>query len=154
MREKITIKIKKVTSSDQCFGKTPLYASTGAAGADLFACLENDLVVKPGERIGIPTGIAIELPGPEIVALVFARSGLASKRGLALSNGVGVVDSDYRGEIKVLVVNLGKEEVIIQNGERIAQMMFINVGQASFIEVQELDTTLRGEGGFGSTGYK
>ncbi|NLO96603.1 MAG: dUTP diphosphatase, partial [Peptococcaceae bacterium] len=89
---------------------------------------------------------------PDIVALIFARSGLALKHGLALSNGVGVIDSDYRGEIVVLLTNFGQEEVTIRNGDRIAQMIFTNVYQASFIEVTELTSTERNKGGFGSTG--
>jgi len=148
MEKKITVKIKKLRSG----GKEPFYATSGAAGADLYASLENDLVIKPGERLGVPTGIAIELPGPDIVALIFARSGLALKHGLALSNGVGVIDSDYRGEIVVLLTNFGQEEVTIRNGDRIAQMIFTNVYQASFIEVTELTSTERNKGGFGSTG--
>jgi dUTP pyrophosphatase len=152
MENKITVRIKKVKTGGSSGARTPFYASPGAAGADLYACLENDLLVKPGQRVGVPTGIAIELPGPEVAALVFARSGLASKKGLALSNGVGVIDSDYRGEIVVLMVNLGQEEVTVRNGDRIAQMLLIPVCQASFIEAEELGITERGEGGFGSTG--
>jgi len=154
MEEKITVKLKKLNPQGENAGKIPVYATPGAAGADLFASLSEDILLQPGERAAIPTGIAIELPGPEIVALVFARSGLAAKKGLALSNGVGVIDSDYRGEIKVLVTNLGQEEVIIQNGDRIAQILFINVQRALFAEVQELGDSLRGQGGFGSTGHK
>lgn len=151
MESVIEVKIKKVNKEQ---GQVPLYATSGAAGADLYACLDNEMIIKPGERVGIPTGIAIELPGPHVVALVFARSGLASQKGLALSNGVGVIDSDYRGEIKVLVVNLGQEDVKIQNGDRIAQMLFTNVFRAAFAGVEELEDTTRGEGGFGSTGQK
>ncbi|MGI6449802.1 MAG: dUTP diphosphatase [Desulfitobacteriia bacterium] len=154
MDEHIKIKVKRVNSAESKEIAVPRYATQGAAGADLYACLDQDLILKPGERAAIPTGIAIELPTSKLVALVFARSGLASHKGLTLSNGVGVIDSDYRGEIKVLMVNLGQENVIIQNGERIAQLIFINVYQALFIESEELGETLRGEGGFGSTGQK
>lgn len=153
MEEKIKVNIKKVNSQNTApEAKIPFYATPGAAGADLYACMEKEIAVKPGERVRVPTGIAIELPGPEVVALVFARSGLADKKGLALSNGVGVVDSDFRGEIKVLMVNLGQEDVVIQSGDRIAQMLFIPVYCVSFTEIQDLNDTVRGEGGFGSTG--
>ncbi len=151
MESVIEVKIKRINKEQ---GQAPLYATSGAAGADLYACLDDEMSIKPGERVGIPTGIAIELPGSHVVALVFARSGLASQKGLALSNGVGVIDSDYRGEIKVLVVNLGQEDVKIQNGDRIAQMLFTNVFRAVFTGVEELEDTIRGEGGFGSTGQK
>lgn len=152
MKDLIKVKIKKVKSSGAKEILIPRYATPGAAGADLYACLDQDLVIEPGERKAVPTGIAIELPDNNVVALVFARSGLSSQKGLALSNGVGVIDSDYRGEIKVLMVNLGQEKVVIQNGDRIAQLLFMNVYQALFTEVEELSATFRGEGGFGSTG--
>lgn len=150
MGDFIEVRIKKVKNKSPK-GTIPIYATTGSAGADLFACLENDMVIKPGERVRIPTGIAIELP-EGIAALVFARSGLADKKGLALSNGVGVIDSDFRGEIMVLMVNLGREDIIVRHGERIAQVVFINVARASFTEIEELGETKRGMGGFGSTG--
>lgn len=149
MEERIKIKIKKVSRNKV---QTPIYATPGAAGADLFACLEEDVVIKPGERTAIPTGIFLELPHPGIVALVFARSGLASQKGLALSNGVGVIDSDFRGELKILTINLGREDIRIKNGDRIAQILFVNVCRAQFLEAEELGSTQRGEGGFGSTG--
>ncbi|NLI92176.1 MAG: dUTP diphosphatase [Peptococcaceae bacterium] len=152
MSSLLEVQIKKVKPSGDA--KIPQYSTPGAAGADLHACLDNDMVIKPGERVAIPTGIALELPGAHVVGLVFARSGLASKKGLALSNGVGVIDSDFRGEVKVLAINLGREDIVIQNGDRIAQILFTNAFQAKFIEVLELEDTLRGEGGFGSTGQK
>ncbi|NLM21449.1 MAG: dUTP diphosphatase [Peptococcaceae bacterium] len=150
MGKTITVKIKKLkafTTNSQI----PFYASSGAAGADLYAYLEKDLVIKPGERVKVPTGIAIELPGPEVVALIFARSGLSLK-GLALSNGVGVIDSDYRGEIIVPMTNFSQEEITIKNGDRIAQMLITGVYRASFVEVTELTSTARNQSGFGSTG--
>jgi dUTP pyrophosphatase len=150
MDQLLEVKIKKVKAT----ARVPQYATPGSAGADLYACLNEEMRIKPGQRTGIPTGIALELPGSQLVALVFARSGLASQKGLALSNGVGVIDSDFRGEVKVLVVNLGQEDIIIQNGDRIAQVLFINTYQAVFAEVEELNETSRGEGGFGSTGQK
>ena len=103
-------------------------------------------------RAVIPTGIAVELPGPEYVALVFARSGLAVKNGLTLSNGVGVIDSDYRGEISVGLVNLSDKPYTVQNGERIAQLAGMPVALPDMLEVETLTDTERGTGGFGSTG--
>lgn len=156
MEENITVRIKKVNNqvSDQNQNIVPKYATAGAAGADLYACLKQDLVIKPGDQVRIPTGIALEIPNANLVGLIFARSGLASKKGLTLSNGVGVIDSDYRGEIIVLMINLGQEDVAIQNGDRIAQMVFVNICKASFVKVDELGDTSRGDGGFGSTGQK
>lgn len=132
--------------------KAPEYATAGAAAADLFAVLDAPLTVPPMGRALVPTGVAIQLPGPEYVALVCARSGLAVKHGLALSNGVGVIDSDYRGEIQVGLVNLGSETYTLQPGERLAQLMILPVAQAAFVQADTLDETDRGAGGFGSTG--
>lgn len=150
MRDYVDVGIKKIKNNN-IEGTIPIYATKGSAGADLYACLQNEMVIRPGERVRIPTGIAIELP-EGIAALVFARSGLADKKGLALSNGVGIIDSDFRGEIKVLMINLGQEDIMVRHGERIAQMVFLNAARASFIELQELGETKRGIGGFGSTG--
>lgn len=132
--------------------KTPFYATPGAAAADLCAVLDAPLTLPPMGRAMVPTGLAIQLPGPEYVALVCARSGLAVKHGLALSNGVGVIDSDYRGEIQVGLVNLGSETYTLQPGERLAQLMILPVAQAAFVQADTLDETDRGAGGFGSTG--
>lgn len=135
----------------------PSYATSGSAGLDLRACIDAPLYL-PGTASGlpnsvlVPTGIAIELPGPEYVALVYARSGLAVKYGVTLSNCVGVIDSDYRGEIKVGLVNLSGKAYTIQPGERIAQLVITPVHQADIELVDELDDTDRGSGGFGSTG--
>ncbi|KUO66045.1 MAG: deoxyuridine 5'-triphosphate nucleotidohydrolase [Gracilibacter sp. BRH_c7a] len=152
MKEKIEVKVKHVGNVKNKAEISPYYATSGAAGADIYACIDEEISIKPGERVRIPTGIAIELPSSNVVALLFARSGLAAKQGLALSNGVGVIDSDYRGEIGVLITNFGQEDVIIKNGERIAQMLFVEVALASFVLVNELGDTERGSGGFGSTG--
>ena len=130
----------------------PFYATPGAAAADLCAVLDAPLTLPPMGRAMVPTGLAIQLPGPEYVALVCARSGLAVKHGLALSNGVGVIDSDYRGEIQVGLVNLGSETYTLQPGERLAQLMILPVAQAAFVQADTLDETDRGAGGFGSTG--
>jgi len=132
--------------------KSPFYATPGAAASDLCAVLDEPLTLPPMGRAMVPTGLAIQLPGPEYVALVCARSGLAVKHGLALSNGVGVIDSDYRGEIQVGLVNLGSETYTLQPGERLAQLMILPVAQAAFVQADALDETDRGAGGFGSTG--
>ena len=132
--------------------KASFYATPGAAAADLCAVLDAPLTLPPMGRAMVPTGLAIQLPGPEYVALVCARSGLAVKHGLALSNGVGVIDSDYRGEIQVGLVNLGSETYTLQPGERLAQLMILPVAQAAFVQADTLDETDRGAGGFGSTG--
>ena len=135
----------------------PSYATAGSAGLDLRACIDAP-VYLPGTDTGlpnsamVPTGIAIQLPGSEYVALVYARSGLAVKHGVALSNCVGVIDSDYRGEIKVGLVNLSGKAYTIEPGERIAQLVITPVTQANIQLVDELDNTDRGAGGFGSTG--
>ncbi|MCD8190130.1 MAG: dUTP diphosphatase [Clostridiales bacterium] len=130
----------------------PYYASGGAAAMDLHACIDQPLVLGAGDRAMVPTGIAIALPGPEYVALVFARSGLAVKEGVNLSNGVGVIDSDYRGEIRVGLFNSSREDYTVQPGARVAQLAVVPVVQAQLEQVDELDETARGAGGFGSTG--
>ena len=132
--------------------KTPLRATCGSAGMDLCACIKNDIVLKPGERTLVPTGISISLPSNNYVAFIFARSGLGIKHGITLSNGVGVIDSDYRGEIGVGLCNLGSEAYTIKNGERIAQMVIMEPKIMEMVEVEKLDSTERGAGGFGSTG--
>ena len=132
--------------------KAPAYATPGAAAADLCAVLDAPLTLEPGQRAMVPTGLAIELPGPDCVALVYARSGLAIKQGVTLSNCVGVIDSDYRGEIKVGLVNLGAAPVTLAPGERVAQLCIAPVWQAAFAPTEELSDTDRGTGGFGSTG--
>lgn len=130
----------------------PRFATGGAACMDLCACIELPLTLAAGQRALVPTGIAIALPSADYVALVFARSGLGIKKGVCLSNGVGVIDSDYRGEIGVGLVNLGDEPYTVQPGDRIAQLMVVPVVQPTITVVDELDETDRGAGGFGSTG--
>ena len=130
----------------------PHFATAGAAAMDLCACVAEPVTLSPGERALIPTGIAIALPDPGYVALVFARSGLGIKKGVCLSNGVGVIDSDYRGEIGVGLVNLSHESYTVRPGDRIAQLMVVPVVQPALSFVDELDETERGRGGFGSTG--
>ena len=130
----------------------PFYASAGAAAMDLHACVDQAVTIPAGGRAVIPTGIAIALPSGGYVALVFARSGLGIKHGIAPANCVGVIDSDYRGEILVGLQNSGDTDFTIQPGERIAQLMVTPVVQAELKIVDELDDTQRGAGGFGSTG--
>ncbi len=145
----MTVNMKKLREG----AMLPARATEGSAGADLCACLEGEsLTIQPGQRMSLPTGLAMALPDAGHVALVFARSGLALRQGLCLANGVGVVDSDYRGELLVPVVNLSGEAVTIQNGERIAQMLVVPVALPQFQMAEELDETRRGAGGFGSTG--
>ena len=130
----------------------PQRATDGSAGMDLYAVLKEPLTVSAGERVRIPTGIAIGLPSPETVALVFARSGLAVKHGLTLSNCVGVIDSDYTGEIQVGIINQSDTAYTVQPGERIAQLVITPVLQPTVVETDTLEKTARGDGGFGSTG--
>jgi len=130
----------------------PAYATEGSAGMDLRACIDAPLTIPAGERAMVPAGFAMALPGPGWAALIFARSGLAVKHGVALSNGVGVVDSDYRGEVSVGLINQGRESYTIQPGDRVAQMVILPVEQAALVCVETLDATARGAGGFGSTG--
>ncbi len=130
----------------------PQFATPGSAAMDLRACLEGPVTLQPGARVVIPTGLAMALPSKDYVALVFARSGLGIKKGVCLSNGVGVIDSDYRGEIAVGLVNLSDEDYTVQPGDRIAQLMVVPVVQPTVTLVDELDETDRGAGGLGSTG--
>lgn len=129
----------------------PTYGSAQAAGADLYACLDADLTIAPGETAFVPTGLAMELP-LGYVGLIYARSGLACKRDLAPANKVGVIDSDYRGEFIVALHNHGKNPQTISHGERVAQLVITPVLNVSFLEADELSNTQRAAGGFGSTG--
>ena len=131
--------------------KLPTYGSAQAAGADLYACLEEPLTIAPGETVFVPTGIALEVPAG-CAGLIYARSGMACKRGLAPANKVGVVDSDYRGEIIVALHNHGKDSQTIENGERVAQFVITPVLTPVYEIAQELSDTHRDQGGFGSTG--
>ncbi|MFI3260978.1 MAG: dUTP diphosphatase [bacterium] len=143
------IKLKKV--NDKAI--VPSYANEFAAGADLYACVEEDTVIKAHETKLIPTGISMEIPNG-YGGFIYARSGLASKKGLAPANKVGVVDSDYRGEIMVALHNHSNEDRIIEPSERVAQLVIAPFLRVSFNEVDELDETSRGSGAFGSTGNK
>lgn len=142
------VKIKKISPK----AKIPLRTTEGSAGTDLFACIDEPITIKHGELIKVPTGIAIELDDSSLAAFVFARSGLGIKHGISLSNGVGVIDSDYRGEICVGLCNLSDVPYTIQPQERIAQLVLLPVICANFVETDDLSSTERGKNGFGSTG--
>ena len=129
----------------------PTYGSSEAAGADLYACLESAVTVAPGENAWIPTGLAMEIP-KGCAGLIYARSGLACKKGLAPANKVGVIDSDYRGPVTVVLHNHGMEAQSVTHGERIAQMVITPVLTPAYEAVEDLSDTDRGQGGFGSTG--
>ena len=146
--KKLKIKFKKLNEN----AITPTFGSEYAAGADLYSA-EEEIVISPNETAFIGTGIACAIP-KFAVGLIFARSGLACKKGLAPANKVGVIDSDYRGEIKVALHNHGKEPQTVLKGERVAQMVITNYYPCNYIECDNLDETKRGEGGFGSTGRK
>ena len=129
----------------------PTYGSAGAVGADLYACLEETVAIAPGQTVFIPTGVAMEIPAG-YAGLIYARSSLGCKRGLAPANKVGVIDPDYRGEFMVALHNHGTENQTVSHGERIAQLLITPVVTPAFTEVSELSDTKRGAGGFGSTG--
>ena len=130
----------------------PQFATPGSAAMDLLACIDSPVTLAPGARRTVPTGIAIALPSADYVALVYARSGLGIKHGIAPANCVGVIDSDSRGDLLVGLQNSSDQEYVIQPGDRIAQLMVAPVIQAKITMVDELDETARGAGGFGSTG--
>ena len=129
----------------------PTYGSADAAGADLYACLEESVTIEPGHTLMIPTGFALEVP-KGCAGLIYARSSMGAKRGLAPANKVGVIDSDYRGEVMVALHNHGLAPQTVAPGERIAQLLITPVFTPGFCQVEELDDTVRGAGGFGSTG--
>lgn len=144
------VKIKKLRPD----AKTPRYATEGSAAADLCYAGDGDIVIAPGETAMVPTGLAISPGRRDVAAFIYARSGIASKRGVAPANCVGVIDSDYRGEIKVALHNYSREPFTVAPGDRIAQMVIAPVIKAQFAECGELDETERAAGGFGSTGIK
>ena len=141
------IKVKKLRTG----AHLPPYGTEFSAGADLYACLESDVTIAPGEPKKIPTGIAMELP-VGTAGLIYARSSLGTKKGLAPANKVGVVDSDYRGEFMIFLHNHGTEAQTICHGDRVAQLVVTPVFTPGFLEAEELSDTARGAGGFGSTG--
>ena len=149
----ITVKVKKLSHYDESFN-LPTYETTGAAGADVRASLGTGekLLIKPGERVLVPTGLSMEIPhGYEVQ--VRPRSGLSFKTALMVLNSPGTIDSDYRGEVKIILGNLGKTDEVINHGDRVAQLVLAPVTQASYVVSEtELSDTARGAGGFGSTG--
>ena len=147
MIQKVEVKIKKISPN----AVLPTYGTENAAGADLSACLFAPITIDPGQTFVVKTGLTMEIP-EGYVGLIYARSGLATKRGLAPSNKVGVIDSDYRGEIMVALYNQSELPQKIEPGERIAQLVIAPYLQGVFNEVDELSDTTRGAGGFGSTG--
>lgn len=142
------LKIKKLREN----ARIPQRATSGAAGMDLYACLDAPLTLAPGQLAIVPTGIAIELPDNGCAAFLYARSGLGVKHGICLSNGVGVIDSDYRGEVCAGLCNVSDKPYVIEPNERVAQMVIAPVLTPDIVETDELSDTRRGAGGFGSTG--
>lgn len=152
MQSKITIKFKRLSDK---FNDIPLpsYSTEGSSGMDLRAAVEDKIIIKPFETALIPTNLAVEIPeGYE--GQVRPRSGLAAKNFVTVLNTPGTIDSDYRGEIKVILTNFGKEDFVVNRGDRIAQLVIAKVEKAEIVEVQELNSTKRNEGGFGHTGIK
>ena len=141
------IRVKKLREG----ATLPTYGTPYAAGADLYACLEKEISIAPGETVFVPTGIAMEVP-EHCAGLIYARSGLACKRDLAPANKVGVIDSDYRGEFIVALHNHGAQSQTVEHGERVAQLVITPVYTPTFTEVEALTDTQRAAGGFGSTG--
>lgn len=143
------VKIKKLNPK----AIIPTYGTEFSAGADLYACLEESVMINAGETAFIKTGLAMEIP-VNYAGLIYARSGLACKKGLAPANKVGVIDADYRGEVIVALHNHSKDDIAVEHGERIAQLVIAPFLTAQFEETSELEDTIRGAGGFGSTGTK
>jgi len=144
----MTVKIEKINSNVP----TPEFKTDGAAGCDLSAYIDGDLVLKSGATALVSTGIKISIPSNKYFALLTARSGLSVKHGITLVNGVGVIDSDYTGEIKAGLINLSGADYVIKPGDRIAQLIFVSIERPEFEVVGEIPATERGSGGFGSTG--
>ncbi|QYJ75729.1 MULTISPECIES: dUTP diphosphatase [Shewanella] len=132
----------------------PAYATPGSAGMDLRAMLDTELTIAPGETVLIPTGIAVHVGDPSLAAVILPRSGMGHKHGIVLGNLVGLIDSDYQGPLMVSCWNRGKEPYTLQIGDRLAQLVFVPVVQAEFKLVDEFDTSMRGEGGFGHSGTR
>jgi dUTP pyrophosphatase len=150
--EEIIIKYIRTSIDKDMNSSTPEYATAGSAGIDLSACISEDIIIKPGEIVKVNTGIAIQIPHKGIGGFVFPRSGLSSKYGISLANCVGVIDSDYTGEIICPVINHSSSDYTIKSGDRIAQIVFMPVLNVKFQQTDSLEATERGSGGFGSTG--
>lgn len=148
------VKVKLLRKQEGQADLMPAYATEGSAGMDLKACIDVPITIAPGQIVKVPSGIAIQIPNKYIGGFVFPRSGLSSKHGISLINCVGVIDSDYTGEIICPVVNHMQKEFVIHPGDRIAQLVFMPVCNAQMVLVDELENTERGSGGFGSTGIK
>ncbi len=148
----MTIKIQIKILNPKMTNHLPAYATDGAAGLDLRACMDNAIIVEPGQTVLIHTGLAVHLADPGYAAMILPRSGLGHKHGIVLGNLVGLIDSDYQGELKVSVWNRSRTPFTIEPFERIAQMVIVPVMQAEFKVVDDFATSQRGEGGFGSTG--
>ena len=142
------LKVKLVRPDAQL----PKRETSGSAGHDLRACISEDVILPAGGSLRLPTGIAIEMESADYVAIIAARSSMAAKYGVTMANGIGVIDSDYRGEISVLLYNHSHEDFVIHPGDRVAQLLLLPVDLPDIVEVEELSQTQRGEGGFGSTG--
>jgi len=148
-REPITIKVKRLEGRDHL--PLPAYASEGASGLDIRACVKEPVELRPGDIRLIPTGLAVSIP-PGFEAQIRPRSGLALHHGIGMVNSPGTIDSDYRGEIGIILINWGKAPFVVRNGDRIAQMVISRTYRAKIIVADELDNTERGAGGFGHTG--
>jgi dUTP pyrophosphatase len=149
MQRLIGLRVNRI--SEKCI--LPKRMSKQAAGLDIFACLDEDMIIKPLERCLVPTGFCMELPAG-LEAQIRPRSGLAWKHGITVLNSPGTIDSDFRGQVKVMLINLGNESFTVKHGERIAQMIIAEYADLRVVEVDELSSTERGTGGFGSTGLK
>ncbi len=148
---RIKVRIKYLNSLPRT--REVSYATDKSAGVDLRACIpEEKVTLEPGERYPFPTGISIQIDSPGIAGFIFSRSGLGTKKGVVVSQGVGVIDPDYRGEIIVSLLNSSQEKRTIARSQRIAQLLFMPIYQADFVPVERLENTSRGEGGFGHTG--
>ncbi|NPV25981.1 MAG: dUTP diphosphatase [Firmicutes bacterium] len=147
----MTVKVKKLSPRVGSEFELPCYATPGSAGMDLCACLDQPVIIRSGKRAVIPTGLAFQLP-EQVVGLIFSRSGHGRHHGVKLGNSVGVLDSDYIGEVQVVLENGGEEDFTVKPGDRIAQIVFMPVFSAQLLVVDELNQTERGAGGFGSTG--
>jgi dUTP pyrophosphatase len=148
----MSLQVELKILDDRLKESMPAYATTGSAGLDLRACLEAAITIQPGETTLIPTGMAIHLANPAYAAMILPRSGLGHKHGIVLGNLVGLIDSDYQGQLFVSCWNRSKEPFVMNPMERMAQLVIVPVVQASFTVVNEFDASERGEGGFGSTG--
>lgn len=142
------LKIKRLREGAQL----PKRETPGSAGHDLRACIDSDLLIPAGESVRVPTGLAIEMESANFVAIIAARSSMAAKYGITMGNGIGVIDSDYRGEISILLRNCSQEDFMVHPGDRVAQLLLMPVDLPEIVEAEELSQTQRGEGGFGSTG--